>query len=409
MAVSMKIGLFGLFGCGNSGNDGSLDAMLRYLRKASPTSELVCISPAPQVVEAEYKIPSFGTGYPGPKHKFVKLLDRGTGRVFGRFLGLVHPLKCARGLDLFIVPGTGLLDDFQEHPFGWPFMIFRWCLAARLAGAKVAFVSIGAGPIVHPLSRWFMINAARMCHYRSYRDRPSKSFMERMDSKAAADPIFPDLAFALPIPPSNYPRDEQDVTVAIGVMTYEGWIRRHPDGKAIYDAYLTKLLGFIDWILQQGHKIRLLTGDEADEATIKEVLRRLGPDRLKANGAKITIEPSRTLDEIMEQIAKSDIVVGTRFHNIVCALKLHRPAISLGYARKNEALLSDISLDGFSQHVESFDPELLRRQFQDALSRREELSQQIASSTERYARLLREQERNLTDLFLKPRQTTRTL
>src|SRR5690606_30383642 len=99
--------------------------------------------------------------------------------------------------------------------------------------------------------------------------------------------------------------------------------------------------------------------------------------------------------------------VGTRFHNIVCALKLHRPAISLGYARKNEALLSDISLDGFSQHVESFDPELLRRQFQDALSRREELSQQIASSTERYARLLREQERNLTDLFLKPRQTTR--
>ena len=79
---------------------------------------------------------------------------------------------------MLIIPGTGILDDFGGNPFGMPLALLAWCLVARLCGAWVAFVSIGAGRIQHPLSRWLMRSAAAMAHYRSYRDTVSKTFME---------------------------------------------------------------------------------------------------------------------------------------------------------------------------------------------------------------------------------------
>lgn len=395
----MKIALFGQFGCGSSGNDGSLEAILLFLRRAAPESELVCFCPNPEAVEAEFGIRAIGTGYSGTQARVLKTLDRLTGRILGRVLGLLHPIGSTRGIDLFIVPGTGFLDDFQERPFGWPFMIFRWSLAARLAGAKVAFVSIGAGPIVHPWSRRFMTMSARMCHYRSYRDLPSRSFMESVGLDTREDRVFPDLAFALPLPKTKPRRERKRITAGVGVMTYAGWMRSHPDGEAIYESYVGKLVDFIIWLLERDCNVRMLTGDSLDESTIREVLRKLEAKAVKLDEGRIAVEPSRTLDQLMRQISETDIMVGTRFHNIICALKMQKPVISLGYAQKNDALLFDAGLDGFSQHVEHFDLELLKRQFLEALARRAEFRERISGSTKRYGMLLAEQERILTDLF----------
>lgn len=396
----MKIALFGQFGCGNSGNDGSLEAMLLFLRKTAPKSELVCFCPNPEAIEAEYGIPAAGTGYSGNRGRVLNALDRLTGRLLGRVLGLAHPISSTRGVDLFIVPGTGFLDDFQERPFGWPFMIFRWCLAARLAGAKIAFISIGAGPIVHPLSRRFMTMSARMCHYRSYRDLPSKNFMRSAGLDTGADRVFPDLAFALPLPRTKPQREKKKITAGVGVMTYSGWVRSHPDGEVVYESYVGKLVDFIIWILEQDCNVRMLTGDSLDETTVQEVLHRVDAKALGPDEGRITVEPSRTLNQLMRQIAETDIVVGTRFHNIICALKMQKPAVSLGYAQKNDALLSATGMDGFSQHVEHFDLELLKRQFLEALSRRAEFRERISGSTRLYGAQLAEQESILANLFL---------
>ena len=97
----------------------------------------------------------------------------------GKLAEFVEACWRVRKVDIMIIPGTGILDDFGERPLGMPFDIFKWCLAARIAGARIAFVSIGAGPIGHPLSRWLMTAAARLAHYRSYRDAISRDFMDR--------------------------------------------------------------------------------------------------------------------------------------------------------------------------------------------------------------------------------------
>src|SRR5690606_31296522 len=117
------------------------------------------------------------TGSPDNSSRGWRTADRLLLGLPRRIAGILHPFRAVRGLDMLIVPGTGFLDDYRDSPSGWPFMIFRWCLAAKLPGAKMALVSIGAGPIRHRASRWLMKNAARMFDFRSYRDAASKAYL----------------------------------------------------------------------------------------------------------------------------------------------------------------------------------------------------------------------------------------
>ncbi|NKW10965.1 hypothetical protein HGG76_23685 [Ochrobactrum tritici] len=108
-----------------------------------------------------------------------------------RIWNFANSMALGRKLDFLIVPGTGFLDDFSADPFGWPFAILRWSLAARLSGAELLMVSIGAGPINHPLSRWFMRQSALMATFRSYRDTISHEFMKTLGFSRPATASVP--------------------------------------------------------------------------------------------------------------------------------------------------------------------------------------------------------------------------
>lgn len=380
--TDMRIVLFGQFGSGNAGNDASLEAMIALLARARPDAELVCVCPDPQSVADAFDIRAVASGRPGGKPPLGSVIDRLTMRMPSRLAGLAYPFAMMRGADMMIVPGTGFLDDFQERPLGWPLMILRWCVAARIAGARLAFVSIGAGPIRHRLSRLFMTSAARLCHYRSYRDAQSRDFLLGLGAAQRTDEIYPDLAFALAQPFAREPEEGRRIGVGVGVMAYSGWVRRHADGAAIYAAYLDKIEAFVRWLSAEGHEVRLITGDRQDREAVCEIVTRL---KLRPpEGTRVRVRPTESLRQVMDEIALTDIVVATRFHNIVAALKLARPTVSLGYAEKNEALMRDVGLEGFSQHVEHFDIELLKSQFARALADRVSLSRRIAGMTGRY-------------------------
>src|SRR5690606_34681627 len=164
-------------------------------------AELVCFCPNPVQVTAQYGIAAVSSGSRAKPSRAWAALDS---LLFGlprRVESVVYPFRQVLGLDMLIVPGTGFLDDYRETPSGWPFMIFRWCLAAKIMGARTAFVSIGAGPIRHPVSRWFMKTAARMCDFRSYPDSRPKGYHASIGLAAYADPVVSDLVFRLATPP----------------------------------------------------------------------------------------------------------------------------------------------------------------------------------------------------------------
>lgn len=358
-----RIGLFGNFGGGNLGNEGSLAAMLLFLRETYPQAELVAICVDPAAVSAEHGIPARPIS--APRIPGGGILAKVRARVSDH----VYLFRNMRKLDVLLVPGTGVLDDFAERPLGFPYTLFLASFIARARGIPMAFVSIGAGPIRHPLSRWFMKTAARLAVYRSYRDTLSRDFMASIGANVSADRVYPDLAFRLPDPPQVERQAGGALTIGLGVMAYYGWSGDAGENMAIYDRYTEKLATFAIWLLQAGHTIRILIGEECDLRAVDDLTDSIAraasaiPEAHTIPEGRVIFEAPRSLGDLMAQIASVDAVVATRFHNVLCALKVGKPTISLGYARKNDVLMEAMGLGAFCQHVERFDVEELKRQF----------------------------------------------
>ncbi|MFZ1106331.1 MAG: polysaccharide pyruvyl transferase family protein [Hyphomicrobiaceae bacterium] len=396
-----RIGLFGLFGSGNIGNDGSLEAMLAFLRSALPDAKLVCVCSGAAKVQREFHIPTIRIGGEPATDPILRVLERLPPA--RKLLQWLRAFRAVRGLDALIVPGTGILDDYGEDFWGIPATLLGWCLAARLRGAKVAFVCVGAGPIDHPVSRLLMKTAARLAHYRSYRDPISKDFMESIGFDTRNDPVCRDIAFRLPLPActSAAAGESLSLTVGLGVMTYFGWRGDPVGGAAIYDGYLRKITRFTLWLLDGGHRVRILMGEDSDQKAVDDLLKAIAAERPDYPRERVVAEPAQSLRELMQQIAETQVVVATRYHNIVCALKLGKPAISIGYAKKNDVLMADMGLGELSQHVERFDVDLLIEQFTRLVSSRADYEESMRAANADFRRRLADQEKILLERVLR--------
>ncbi|MGB3813697.1 MAG: polysaccharide pyruvyl transferase family protein [Shinella sp.] len=398
----MKIGLLGQFGSGNSGNDGSLEAMLVFLRRACPDAALLCICSNPAAIRDRFSLEVSGLRGGGAfTRPFLRWLDAVLLHFPGRLAALVAILRAASGINVMVIPGTGILDDFQETPFGWPFIVFWWCLAARLHGARIAFVSIGAGPIRGTLSRWFLKSAVRMAAYRSYRDDFSLHYVQGLGIDTSSDHRFPDLAFGLrePTRPEN-DNGPKRVTIGIGGMRYRGWERNHANAETIYRTYVNKIAVLANRLLDTGHDVRLFMGDTSDTKAlndIREILAVATGDRKGRLSGTYTV----TLQEVMEEVLKVDIAIVSRYHNLLCTLKIGRPAVSLGYAEKNDELMAEFGRAMFCQHIETFDVEQVLRQVHmtlgDLAAARNTIAQRNATIR---AELVRQQDLLLSGILL---------
>lgn len=371
----LRIGVFGGFGIGNFGNDASLEAMLLFLREAHPEAEITVICSKPEAVEARFglnAVPLF-LRPSGP----LRYLDLAFLRLPRTLANWRHTLKALARFDVVLAAGTGVFDDFRDTPFGWPSRLMRWTLAARVAGVPFAFVSVGAGPIRNPISCWLMREAARLARRRSYRDEDSRAFMRRIGLNRPEDEVLPDLAFLLP-PPAEPPRAPgAPLTVGVGVMTYRGWY----DSEAAYQRYLDLHTRFIEWLDANGYGVRAVIGQApADLTAARDIEQRLGRKLLGPRE-----EAMSSIHDAMAAIAETDLVVASRYHVQIAALKMGRPLISLGYAPKNDALMADAGLERFAENVEEVTLERLIEQFEA-----------LAGERERYGVLVRERVADMT-------------
>ena len=393
-----RIGLLGLFGSGNAGNDGSLESMLTFLRRVRPSAELICFCQpshsAAVRVSRDFQLSAAPLALPTPPSSLLRILDNLSLKIPRRLASLFRAVAHARKLDLLILPGTGSLDDFQKQPLGIPLAIFGWCLAARLCGVRIAFVSVGAGPIRHPLSKWLMKSAAGKANYRSYRDTVSKDFMESIGFDTSYDAVYPDIAFKLPAPPPPFRQcaENRPLIVGLGIMAYKGWRKDSTRGAASYASYLEKIAQFVLWLLDRGHPVRILMGETKDRETVADLVRKAATARPSLPLDRLVIEPICSLHDLMRQIIETDVVVATRFHNIVCALKLGKPTVSIGYGPKNDALMAEMGLERFCQHIESLDVDLLIQQFTQIISDRKSLELSIQDMNRIYKERLERQD-----------------
>ena len=165
-----------------------------------------------------------------------------------------------------------------------------------------------------------------------------------MGVDTSRDKVYPDLAFALPTPPES---PSESKVVGLGVMAYYGGNEERPHADSIHACYVAKLKQFARWLAGDGWQIRLFIGDAVDEAVAREVMIDLRTVMPELDEQWVVYEQVQSLEELTIQMSKVGVVVATRYHNVVCALKASRPTISLGYAPKNGALMAQMGLEEF--------------------------------------------------------------
>lgn len=362
-----RIAIFGGYGSGNFGNDASFEALYEYLRAEWPEAELSAIASDPSVVTERYGARAIAI-LKRPKGIWRKI-DTLLLRQPSTWSNWIACLRALKDYDVILSGGTGVFDDFRDTPLGWPSKLLRWCLAARIAGVKWVFVSVGAGPIVSPISRVMMRQAGGLAARRLYRDQDSYDFMRKLGVDGPQDAVIPDLAFLLPPAASAERPAGAPVTVGVGIMTYRGW---HAS-KAAYEAYIDLHVRLIAWLFEQGYEVRPVIGQAPTDLTAaRDVEARLGRPLVTPK-----LEAMNSIHDAMAAIGETDIVIASRYHVQIAALKMGRPLISLGYGPKNDALMADVGLAEFCHDVENVAFEKLTQQISAMIAGRDGYAAQV--------------------------------
>jgi polysaccharide pyruvyl transferase WcaK-like protein len=391
---SPKIGLFGHFGSLNSGNEATLTAFLNRMHLMFPDAEFVCICTDPEAVVTREGIDAFPmTTRSGRDRGDATQLVRRMRALRAELAEFARALRTLSGTDVLIVPGTGLVTDaFGLHVWG-PFTMFKWVLAARLRRARVMFVSIGAGPLYSRSGRVLVRACLALAHYRSYRDEASRDSVSATGFRASRDRVFPDLAFSLPdaLLPTGIQRESDGRrVVGIGLMSYSGRYSASDPWAETHAAYLESLASLVAWLLDRDYDIRLLIGDgDGDRGVIDEfrsVLR-----KLRTDVEQRVVEQEPSSQDVLSELARTDLVVATRFHNVLLSLLLDKPVIAISFHHKCTELMRQMQLSEYCHDIRKIDVEALVRQLESIEQHRDEVKSTIAAGVRRARASLDEQ------------------
>jgi polysaccharide pyruvyl transferase WcaK-like protein/SAM-dependent methyltransferase len=395
-----RIVLLGVFGRQNLGNECTLQAFLSRCRRAFPDAAVECICTAPEATSAAYDIPAFpltaGRSAAGLRLKppILRIARSVFIYIPMEVRHWVRAFQMLARADMLVVPGTGILTDAYQTSLGWPYDIFKWSLIARLCKCKLLFVSVGGGPVDQPLSRWFIKAALSLADYRSYRDESTKKFLIDIDFPAQDDRVYPDLAFHTSLVAPGRPdrRAGSRPVVAIGLMMYPGKPGTDEPDKAVYVTYLEKLAVFVSWLLTHGYDVRFVVGDLTYDGHAQRDFR----DLLNTYGSacaegRIIDEPVSSVENLLSQLRASDIVVATRFHNVVMAMLLDKPVISISFHHKCASLMDAMGLAAYSHDIHRMDVDRLIDQFHDLENHAEKVKALILRKTEEFRDALEEQ------------------
>ncbi|MFJ1806819.1 MULTISPECIES: polysaccharide pyruvyl transferase family protein [unclassified Streptomyces] len=385
----VRVGVFGLLGSGNLGNDGSLEAVLGYLRAAHPEAIVDALCGGPEVVAARYGIPATRLHWYRGEYRTASRAGAIASKGLGKLVDVFRTAAWVRRHDVVIVPGMGVLEaTLPLRPWGFPYSLFLLCATGRLFGTRVALVGVGAAAIGDRPTRTLVRWSARLAAYRSYRDALSRDAMRAMGVDTARDEVYPDLAFALPTPQASAPSTPPG-PVCVGVMDFHGGNDDRARAEEIHRRYLDGTIRFVRALVEDGRPVRLLTGDECDAPVVAAILDAV-------DSPLVTAAEAASLAELMKEMAAADTVVATRYHNLICALKVGTPTLALSYAAKSDALMAQMGLAAYCHPAREVDTDRLLEQFRELEKRSAELRRTLTERNLAAAQRLQHQFTALT-------------
>ena len=383
--MATTIGLLGHYGTGNLGDEAIIAAVVENLRSRRETAVIYGFSSVPSDTEARHKIAAFPVsraagssrrsppGAASESHALqaMKARLRGTpaaslARALQRIAHLpasaldearflIRSYAVLKDVDLLMISGSGQLSDHFGGAWGMPYNLFKWSALARLAGARVAFVSVGAGPLSTSLSRFFVRRALGLVQYRSFRDVGSAKLMKAIGAPGET-PVVPDLAHSLSAGSSGGARPMVGARRTVGINVFPHCDPRYwpIEDPARYARYVDGIAGVAVALLERGNQVVLVpTQVRADPEVIADVERAIRR-RGDVDTARLRIASCGSVDDLIQEISACDVVIATRFHAVVMALILHRPVFALANHPKTTDLMADVGLAGYAFDIDAW-------------------------------------------------------
>lgn len=406
----VRVGVFGLLGSGNLGNDGSLEAVLRYLGAEHPAAVVDALCGGPEAVANRYGIPATRLNWYRGEYRTASRAGAIATKGLGKLVDVLRTAAWVRRHDAVVVPGMGVLEaTLPLRPWGFPYSLFLLCATGRLLGTRVALVGVGADTITDRPTRTLVRWSARLAAYRSYRDTLSRDAMRAMGVDTARDEVYPDLAFALPTPGERGPTRPSGAPglpgspgpsgppgpVCVGVMDFHGGNDDRARAEEIHRRYLDGTIRFVRALVEDGRPVRLLTGDACDAPVVAAILEAV-------DSPLVTAAETASLADLMKETAAADAVVATRYHNLICALKVGTPTLALSYAAKSDALMAQMGLGAYRHPAREVDADRLLEQFRDLEKSSAELRRTLTERNLVADRRLTHQFAALTAALFKP-------
>ncbi|PYJ69172.1 MAG: hypothetical protein DME76_09885, partial [Verrucomicrobia bacterium] len=379
------------------GNECTLQAMLFNMRRNVPNAQVSSICSNPEETASTYGIRALAIREMPLREtnnrawRLLRKISIGIPVDLYRWFSVIKRLM---GSHMLMMTGTGMLSDSGIGPLGLHYDILRWSVVAKLCRCKLLFVSVGAGPIRHPLARFFVKAALKLADYRSYRDSFSKEYLKSIGFDAADDAVYPDLAFSLPEGMLPDDRDDGDKRAPVGVGLITHYVHRSlsDDVEQTYREYTTKMARFIGWLVEHNRNVRLLIGDVMYDSRVRNDVRNLlEQSGLTYEELDIIDEPPESFEELLSQLATTKVVVASRFHNLLLALMLGKPALAISFHEKDDSLMTALGLQEFYQDIAKLDVSKLIEQFVRLEENSDRLREEIRRKTKGYRRQLDEQ------------------
>ncbi len=369
-----RVALLGQFGIGNFGNEASLAAVLRLL---DGHADVVVVTEAPAPTAAAHGVTA------------VPFLDEAALRGGMRGLwGKVRDLRWAwaqvRGVDAVVVPGTGILEGQSVHSSAIPLTLLWYALSARLLRVPFVLLCVGADGQGPRLARTFFGWTLRWASCVSVRDAGSSMAVTALSGRVPA--VVADLVLGEPCAPV-----ERGRRVALGVIDTNGtgtveasWSR---------EAYVARCVVLAGELASAGVEVTVVGGAGLDDAIADEIVLACAEPALVTRGDAVD------LSSLDRELGTCSVVVASRYHNLVAALRAGTPVVSLGYGPKHRWLLEAFGQGALAHDVETFDPRAVAAQIAgllaDPWTARSQIERGLAVARER----LETQERALLTML----------
>jgi len=435
MAASPTIGILGTFADANVGDDAGPTALLHHFGRLVPGASFVLFCRFPAAAQERFTFPAFPVQRrppgqtrswqppPGLVESFSQEPAPAPASRWRAWARAIPPLRFAvratrtaatvlrqlpaelrflwqsyrrlRPVDLLLVAGSNPIFDFFGGFWGYPYTMWKWAMLARITGTRLAFVSVGAGPIVSRRSGRLLAWVLRLADYVSFRDEGSRDLMRRHGFEGPA-PVCPDLAHGLPFTPR--PRDSSDgLRVGINPMiVYHGLFWPVGD-RDLYRRYVETLAALVAALHRDGFEV-FLYGTQKDDAVpageIQDVLRTTFPA-----AAVPEYLGAETVAGLLQLCASADVLVTTRFHGAVFGVITRRPTLAICYQGKTREVLQAAGLGEFAFDFEDVSHAPLRAAFDRLWERRGEIRVTLDRHADRMRAQLAEQDARVVALL----------